>query len=150
MEEWLKKDSQSPFARYWGAITYALNNQADKSIDLLNKIINDTPHLIFGHYSLFLKYSLLGQKEIAWKNVTAELNLGADTHEYLPIYMAFAFSLIDEKGEAMKWLKKTLDFGFIPYKHIAIIEAINNLLKDDEEFHFFMREIKKRSRAFLI
>ena len=150
MEHWLKKDFQSPFAQYWGAITYALNNQVDKSIDLLDKIIRETPHLVFGQYSSFLKYSLLGQKEIALKNVTEELNIGAGSHEYTSLYMAFAFSLIGEKGEAMRWLKKSLDFGFTPYKHIAKIEPLNNLLKNEEEFINYMAEIKKRSEAFLI
>jgi non-specific serine/threonine protein kinase len=149
MEYWLKKDFQSPFAQYWGAITYALNNQVDKSIELLDKIIRETPHLVFGQYSLFLKYSLLGQKEIALKNVAEELNIGAGSHEYMPLYMAFAFSLIGEKGDAIKWLKKTLDFGFTPHRHIAIIDAINNLLKNEEEFLDYMTEIKKRSEAFL-
>ena len=149
-QKWYDMDPHGPFTRYWYANVLSLNNKSEECIKILDSIINDTPTLIFAKFALFSKSTLQGDKENALKHATGELKSIAATLDYLPIFMALSYTLINEKNEAVNWLKKSLDFGYSPYPLLLKIEIFHRVLKDHKGFHAYMEEIKKRSEQFVV
>ncbi|CAN5253211.1 adenylate/guanylate cyclase domain-containing protein [soil metagenome] len=149
-QKWYDMDPQGPFTLYWYANVLALNNKLEECIKILNRIINDTPALIFAKFALFFKSALQGDKESALKHASTEMKSIAATLDYLPIFMALSFTLINEKDEAVSWLKKSLDFGYSPYPLLLKLEIFQRGLKDHEGFKAFMKEVKRRSEEFVV
>ena len=81
---------------------------------------------------------------------TDELKQEAASLDYLPLFMGWGYALIDEKDEAVNWLKRTPDFGYSPYPLLIKLEIFDEALKDHEGFHAYMEEIKKRSEQFVV
>lgn len=149
-KRWYEIDPYGPFTRYWYANVLVLNNQFEESIFILDTLIRDTPYLVFGKFALFLKSALQGNKEAALQHADAELKTMAATLDYLPKFLATTYALLDEKDEAVKWLNKSLDFGYAPYPLIQKIEIFQKVLKEHKGFHEYMAEIKKRSEQFVL
>jgi adenylate cyclase len=145
---WLQKDPETPFVRFLCSNNFALNNELKESINVLDSIIKETPSLIFAKFALFLKSALQGDRESALGYATDELKREAASVEYFPINMAWVYVLIDEKEEAVNWLKKSLGFGYSPYPLLLKFEVFHRVLKDHVGFHAYMEEIKKRSEKF--
>ena len=149
-QKWITLDPIGPFVRFWWANILALNNELEKSIEVLDTIIKETPALVFAKYALFFKSALNGDKEGVLKYATDELRCGAELLDYLPIYMAFGYVLVDEKDEAVRWLKKSLDFGVTPYPLMVKWEIFHRVLKGHAGFDEYMEEVKERAEQFEI
>ena len=149
-QRWLQLEPESPFVRFMCAWDFALNNEIGESINILNAIIKETPTLTFAKFALFFKSALQGDKENALKYATDELKHEAASVDYFPINMAWGYALIDEKDEAVKWLEKSLDFGYSPYPLLLKFKIFHHVLKDHKGFHEYMAEIKKRSEQFIV
>lgn len=128
---------------------FALNNEIEESINILNSIIKETPTLTFAKFALFFKSALQGDRESALKYATEELKHEAASVDYFPINMAWGYALIGEKDEAVNWLNKSLDFGYAIYPLLLKFEIFHRVLKDHEGFQQYM-EIKKRSEQFVV
>jgi hypothetical protein len=131
-------------------LDFALNNELEESIEILNSIIKETPTLLFAKFAFFFKSALQSDKDNALKYATEELKQGAASIDYFPINMAWAYALIDEKDEAVKWLEKSLEFGYAPYPFLLKFEIFHRVLKDHHGFHAYMEVIKKRSGQFVV
>jgi adenylate cyclase len=149
MEDWLEAEGDSPFTRYWGALTYAIVGQNEKSIYWLDKILKDTPGLVFGKFAAFFKPLLNNDPDNARAMLTEELLTSASQHEYLPIYMAMGYAILKNKEGVMFWLLKALDFGVSQPKLIENIEPIRSLMSGDPAFENYMDSIRKLSADFL-
>ncbi|MDQ3683488.1 MAG: tetratricopeptide repeat protein, partial [Bacteroidota bacterium] len=147
---WFQMDPDGPFTRFWYSNALALNNKLEECFEILDGTIQEMPTLIFAKFALFFKSALLGDKESALKHATNELKNIAASLDYLPKFMALSFALINEKDEAVNWLKKTLDFGYSPYPLLLKLEIFHNVLSDHPGFQAYMEEIKKRSEHFAV
>lgn len=137
----LRLDPQSPHVQFMYSWNFALNNRLEESIDVLDAIIKETPELQHAKYALFIKSALQGNKESALNYATDELKKGAASQDYLPINMAWGYTLIGEAEEAVKWLRKSLDFSH-PYPLMSKFEIFHRVLKDHGDFQAYMQEIK--------
>jgi tetratricopeptide (TPR) repeat protein len=149
-QKWLKIDPRGPFTRFMCSWNFALNNEIEESIKVLNAIIKETPTLLFAKFALFFKSALLGDRTNALKYATDELKQGAASIDYFPLNMAWCYALIYEKDEALWWLHKSLDFGYSPYPLMLKWETFQTVLKDHPGFQEYMQEIKKRSEKFVV
>jgi adenylate cyclase len=149
LEEWLEADGDTPFTRYWGAVSYAIAGQNEKSIYWLDKILKDTPGLVFGKFSAFFKPLLKNEFDEARTNLTEELLISAGQHEYIPIYMAMGFAILKDKEGVMNWLFISLQLGVSQPKLIESIEPIRSLMTGDTAFENYMDTIRKLSADFL-
>lgn len=148
-EKWLKVDEGSwPKFNYSWAL--AMNNEIGESIKILDMTIKDTPNSIFGMFALFFKSALLGDRENALVYATNKLKQEASSIDYFTLNMAWCYALIDEKDEAVNWLRKSLDFGYSPYPLLLQWEIFHRVLNDHDGFHAYMGEIKKRSEQFVV
>jgi hypothetical protein len=146
----LQMDPNSPFTRYWCAMDFALNSKLEESVSVLESMAADTPNMIFGKFALFLKSALQGETENALKRATNELREEAALLDFMPLFMAYGYALINKAEEALWWLNKSLDFGYSPYPLLLKWETIQQVLKNHPAFQAYMEEIKKRSVQFVV
>ncbi|MCY7351379.1 MAG: hypothetical protein LH606_12045 [Cytophagaceae bacterium] len=149
-KEWLKADPGSSWTRFNYSWALAMNNEIKESVEVLDKMIVDAPHSTFGKFALFFKSALTGNRESALKYATNELKGEAAAIDYFTLNMAWGYALIDEKDEAVKWLNKSLDFGYSIYPLMLKWETFHRVLSDHPGFQAYMQEIKKRSEQFIV
>jgi adenylate cyclase len=149
LEDWLEADGDTPFTRYWGAVSYAIAGQNEKSIYWLDKILKDTPGLVFVKFAAFFKPLLNNEHDKARAMLTEELLVSAGQHEYTPIYMAMGLAILKDKEGVMNWLLKSLQLGVSQPKLIENIEPIISLMTGDPAFENYMDTIRKLSADFL-
>jgi adenylate cyclase len=150
MENWLQINGESPFTQYWGALVYAIDKQVEKSVFWFDKLLNDSPLLVFGMMAAFLKSALMGDHETARKHITEDLITKAGQYEYTTNYMAMGFALLGDKDGVMQWLNKSKGFGQTQYQLIEKIEPIMRVMKDEPSFENYMDTIRKLSADFLV
>ncbi|MBD0295862.1 MAG: tetratricopeptide repeat protein [Flavisolibacter sp.] len=147
---WLQLEPNNTFDRFWYANVLAVNNRIEECFQILDTIIRDMPKLIFAQYAMFLKSALQGNREAALHAATDELKTVAATLDYLPLFMAWTYSLVGEADEALAWLHKSLKFGQSPYSLLLKWKTFQTVLKDHLGFQEYMQEIKKRSEQFVV
>jgi tetratricopeptide (TPR) repeat protein len=145
-EKWLHMDPDGPFPQYWCSLLYAINNEHDKSIELLDSLIKMFPDLIYTKFAFFFKSALKGDKKNTLRYATEELITNAEFLDWLSIGMTLGYAFISEKDEAVKWCRIMLNQGVWNYPLYQKIDV----LKDHTGFQEGMDEMKRRSDAFVI
>ncbi len=145
-EKWLQVDPDGPFTQYYSSLVYAINNEHDKSIELLDSLIRMFPDLIYTKFALFFKSALKGDNKNSLRYATEELITNAEFLDWLSIGMTLGYAFISEKDEAVKWCRVMLNQGAWNYPLYQRIDV----LKDHTGFQAVMNEMKRRSEAFVI
>ncbi len=145
-EKWLQMDPDAPFNQYWCSVVYAINNQLDKSIDLLDSLIRMFPNLIHAKFAYFFKNALKGQRTYALRYATQELCHNAESLDWLSFGMAIGYAFLNEKEETVKWCRILLSQDMLMHQLYQNIEIFNNL-HEHPGFQEFMNDVKRRSEA---
>ena len=99
-----------------------------------------------GSVMLFLKGALDGSAEEAVGHVTPEMER-AMHNEFSTRFVADAYALLGYRDDALRWLRTTIDRGFINYPCLAAHDVFLENLRDDPEFQQLMVELKPRWEA---
>lgn len=138
----------------WFRCTYVFLHAYNKDLKEANKymdlIIKDSPQSIWAQYSLFLKYALINDKTNALNSVSEELKNAMKWNELYPILMADCYSLINEKEEAIIWLKEGIKWGCKNYPFLNVYNPHLANLRNDIRFKKLMKKVKKEWENFEI
>jgi hypothetical protein len=104
------------------------------------RVMAGTP---FGDGASFLYHALGRDREGALRFVTPRLaqTLG---NELDAVFMAEGFMMIGLKEEALRWLRRAIDHGFINYPLLTEHDPFLADLRDDRRFIAMMEEVKPR------
>lgn len=97
---------------------------------------------------LFLKHALLGDKEKALQAVTPQLAGAARGIEFYSRFMGDSYALIDEKEEAVNWLRNDMNLGFINYPYLTEYNPLIENIRGDTQFQELLGEIRRRWEQF--
>jgi len=86
------------------------------------------------------------------KEVTDQIEMSsikdmANTDELLPLFIANALALLNEKKNAMVWLKKAIDWGFSNYKFLTDFNIFLKPLVNDPQFKIIINQARKQQEA---
>jgi serine/threonine protein kinase len=126
---------------------FALLNMRDEAARIFEEegaALGPTP---YGSAALFLRCALKQDAEGAAENVTPQLQRAAFWTENLAIWLADGFALLDHRDEAMHWLRKAVDRGFINYAYLAKLDPMLESLRADAEFKELIQQVQQRSQA---
>ena len=140
--KWLELDPSGPFTRWCCAIIFSYNPDLTESFDVLDSLIKDYPQSIYGKHALFYRSALAGDKPAALKFATDELKQEIASNNIMPMQMATGCALIDEKEEAVSWLKKAIQNGYANYV-IVDKDPILRRLDDHEDFRLLKKNLKQ-------
>jgi non-specific serine/threonine protein kinase len=148
-EKWLQLDPDQPFTQYYTSLFYAINNEPDKSIQLLDSLVLMFPDSIYEKFALFFKSALKGDKENTLRYATEELRTNGVFLDWLSLGITLGYAFIFEKNETVKWCTIMLNHGLWTYTLYRKIDAFH-FLHDHSGFQAFMDEVKRRSEGFEI
>jgi non-specific serine/threonine protein kinase len=101
----------------------------------------------YGSAALFLRSALKQDAKGAAENLTPQLQRAAFWTEFLAIWLADGFASLDHRDEAMYWLRKAVDRGFINYAYLAKLDPMLESLRADPEFKELIQQVQQRSQA---
>lgn len=101
----------------------------------------------YGSAALFLRCALKKDAEGAAGYLTPQLQRAALWMEYLAIWLADGFALLGNRDEALHWLRKAVDLGFINYAYLAKLDPMLESLRTDAEFKDLIQQVQQRSQA---
>ncbi|MEN8247699.1 MAG: adenylate/guanylate cyclase domain-containing protein [Bacteroidota bacterium] len=149
-ENALKLEPNIIFAKVCIAALLFWLNQYDKAcavIDRIEKESADQMHKVFTAWLLFLKHAIKGEKDKALELITD------DVKSYFwndPEFMWMGicnYALINEKEEAINWLERFLDKGFINYPFLNGFPFLENI-RGEERFKKLMEGVKHEWENF--
>ncbi len=146
-----KAYEMAPDSPIWGfkyARSLALNHQLDEACSLFDRIAKESPREVFGKFSLFYKYALLGERAKALEYLTKELAEAIRMDETLSFYMAEAYALINIKYEAVNWLEHAVWRGVINFPYLSQYDPFLENIRGEERFQKLMERVKKAWEEF--
>jgi len=144
--KWLEMDPDAPFTQYACSLAYAVNNQIDKSVELLDSLVKKFPNSIYAKFASFFKHALKGNKTQALRYATQELRNHAESLDWLSSGMAFGYAFLKDYDETVKWCWVMLNQDLLTYRFYQNIEVFHTL-QNHPGFQEFISEVKKRSEA---
>jgi len=139
----------NPLALYWLLLGLAGNRLFDEADAVLGAALVPHPALEFMASSLafFLK-ACRGDKQAALASVSESWTAPAWQDYALPPVIADAYATLGEPGEALRWLERAVEWGWINYPWFAEIDPWLENLRGDERFHALMKRVKQEWEEF--
>ena len=95
-----------------------------------------------------LKYALQGKQQQALAAVTPELEAVAEGDMYNSWFVAECYALIDEKEQALDWLDKAIENGFLNYPLLSEFDPFLDNIRGEARFHQLMDTVKQQWEQF--
>jgi eukaryotic-like serine/threonine-protein kinase len=102
----------------------------------------------YGSISGFLARALQGDATAATAHVTPLLEQSARWVEYLAWMLAGGYALIGRRDEALRWLRRSVELGFIHYPVLSKVDPLLESLRGDAEYQALMQQVHQRWQAF--
>ena len=147
-EKMYEKNSTSPASRLFYAWSLALNSKFDQAIQILERVIEDFPETTFGRLCHFMKLSIEGKAVEALQMVNRDLTSSAERVEFQSRLFAEFYAHMEVKEEAMDWLEKSINLGFINYPYLNEYNPLLANIRKEKRFVDLMTKVKKKWENF--
>ena len=141
---------ENPFCQVTYAHGLACVNRFEESYKILDQVEADQTAFSLGQVAKFFKYAFQNKKTEAQKAVSENLKKLAKRDEYMPLWMAEGYALIDEKEEAINWLEVGMEWGFINYPFLKEIDPFLENIRGELRFKKLMERIKHEWESFQV
>jgi len=132
------------------ACAYASVGMIEDSIKVIDKLPDQILQSIFGNLSLFLKYALQQDVKKALATVTKELTDAANQQPFISRDIAGYYGMIGHIDEALNWVEKAINIGYINYPFLAFHHPFYEPLREEPRFKELMDKIKPKWESFKI
>jgi serine/threonine protein kinase len=132
--------------RAYGAYTLALIGRRDEAIGLFGEVAAALGHSPYGSLSAFYARALQGDAAGA-RHVTPLLEQSARWVEYMALFLAECYALIGRRDDALRWLQRAMQQGFINHPFLARDPFLESL-RGDAEYEALMQQVQRRWQAF--
>ena len=134
--------------RTYIAGVFAFLGRREEAIAIFEEVSAALGDSTYGSLSAFFARALQGDAEAAVKHVTPLLEQSAHWVEYLGWILADGYALIGQRENALRWLRRAVECGFINYPFLATRDPFLASLRDDAEFKELMEQVRRRWQAF--
>jgi serine/threonine protein kinase len=134
--------------RVYGAYYLALLERHEEAIEHFEAEAAALKESPYGVAALFLSRALRRDAAGAAEVVTPLLEKAAYWTEYLALWLADGYALINDRARAMHWLRAAVDRGFINYPYLAEADPFLQPLRGDAEFVELVEQVRQRWKAF--
>jgi eukaryotic-like serine/threonine-protein kinase len=107
--------------------------------------LQDSP---YGLTALFFSRALRQDAAGAARAVTPLLEKAAHWTEYLGLFLADGYALINQRDKALYWLRSAVERGLINYPYLAEHDPYLKSLTNDTEFAALLEQVRQRWQAF--
>jgi non-specific serine/threonine protein kinase len=117
-----------------------------EAVEILGRAGDEMGNNVHGAHAHFLRCALEGNEEEALRHVTPEMEQ-AIRNEFSCRIMSDAYALLGRRDDALRWLRRSIDFGFIHHPCLANDAQFLVELRGDPEFQEIMADLKPRWEA---
>ncbi|MFC2126438.1 adenylate/guanylate cyclase domain-containing protein [Bacteroidota bacterium] len=135
-------------ARLWYTIILMWDGDYKETYPIIEKTKYEFPDETMTKIMLFLYYANQNDKDMAISMHTNDYLAYAWNDHFYAWILADGYALLNEKNEALKWLERTVDLGFINYPLFTEIDPFLNNLRETTEFKALMKRVKKEWEEF--
>ena len=136
--------------RFWEAWYLAWNDRPEEAIDLIDRIVAESPHDLVAFLSLALKCGLQHQKDRVLQALTKQKREILWKDPEGPWLMAGCFALLDDKNEALSWLERAVARGWANYPLFSKIDPFLANIRSEERFQKLMERVKREWESFKV
>ena len=123
-----------------------LETARQEAAEILGRAGDQMGNNVHGAHAHFLRCTLEGNEEEALRHATPEMEQ-AIRSEFSCKMMTDAYALLGRRDDALRWLRRAIDFGFIHHPCLANDEPFLESLRGDPEFQGIMADLKPRWEA---
>jgi non-specific serine/threonine protein kinase len=105
-------------------------------------MVKIAPEHFYTQMGLFLKYALKGEKEKIQNLLTKDFKNFSKRDPQWSHGVAFFYSLLGQKEDALDWLEKAVNRGFINYPFLNEYTPFLKNIRGEERFKKLMERVK--------
>jgi serine/threonine protein kinase/tetratricopeptide (TPR) repeat protein len=145
-------EPESIFVNSFSSMVLVWTDREQQAFDLIDEVTRkqyaDVPNATFSEMLVFWKYALQKKTNQAMAAFTERVKSYAMADPDLPWFMADVFAAMDEKEEALRWLERAIDRGWINYPLLAEQDPLLESIRSEERFKQLMEQIKPKWESF--
>ena len=134
-------------ARVYAGYYFMLLDMRDEAAKVLegeSATLGRTP---YGSLATFMGCVLRQDAEGAAASITPQLEQAAFWTEYPALMLTDGFAVLGNRDQAMHWLRRTVNRGFINYPYLAQNDPLMESLRADLDFKALLQEVQRRWQA---
>jgi hypothetical protein len=135
-------------ARLWFAIMLIWNGRLGEASDLVETNEKEYPGQTMTIIVSFFLHAVQNNKKKAVGVLTDDFLNYAWNESFYSWLLGESFALLNEKREALKWLKRTIDLGLCNYSLFNAMDPYLENIRGESEFKKLMERIKKEWEHF--
>ena len=126
----------------------ALAGERSEARRVFAALAEEMPESFFGSLARLYERALAGNRRGVAETATEELRAAAAADPFYAWNVAEAFALVDDRAEAVAWLERAADRGFINHPLLAEHDPLLAGLRADPGFAALMQKVEARWKAF--
>ena len=139
---------ESPLFRFVYARGLIFAHRYDEAITLIDLMAEELPQEIFAEIGLLYKCALQKEQPELRQPATDRLISYAERDELIPILLAECYALLNEKDEAMSWIERGVNWGFINYPYLNEYDPLLENIRGEERFKKLMERVRHEWEGF--
>lgn len=147
-EEGLRLDPNHRTLAFHRGHLLAWAGSFEDSYRVAETLFDEDPNEAMGQALRFLTFALKGRREEALNALTPPVRewIWGDFH--MPWIITEGYSVLGEKGEALKWLERAVEKGIFNYPLFSSLDPFLDNIRSEERFRSLMVDVKERWEAF--
>jgi tetratricopeptide (TPR) repeat protein len=133
---------ENPLSQFFYSLILVYNNRIDEAIPILDICAGIDPNNVFAKFSLILKYTLKGDKEAIFNEMTEDFLKTVEYDCSFAHILAGFLSLANLKRDALDWLEIAVNKGFINYPLLNNLDPFLRNIRGEERFKKLMERVK--------
>lgn len=144
----LRLEPTNPQIRALHGQALALAGERSEARRVFAALAEEMPESFFGGLARLYERALAGDRQGVAEAATEELRAAAAADPFYAWNAAEAFALVGDRAEAVAWLERAADRGFLNYPLLAEHDPLLAGLRADPAFAALMRKVEARWKAF--
>jgi non-specific serine/threonine protein kinase len=143
-----RMEPNNPMIRAMHGQVLAMSGDLEAGRAVLTDLVRDMPDNFFSWLAQLYLLALDGDRAAFLEAVTEDLKAAAASDPFYTWNLAECFALAGEHAEAVEWLQRAVDRGFINYPLLAEKDPFLASLRERPDFLELMTTVKARWTAF--
>jgi non-specific serine/threonine protein kinase len=144
----LRLEPTNPQIRALHGQALALAGERSEARRAFATLAAEMPESFFGGLARLYERALAGDRQGVIETATDELRTNAAADPFYAWNVAEAFALVDDRAEAVAWLERAADRGFLNHPLLAERDPLLASLRADAAFAALMQRVEARWKAF--
>jgi len=133
--------------RSYAAYNLVQMGRREEAVRLFDEVASRRPGTPYAQLCAFLSAAVQGDRDLAAGCVTPLLEQAAHWVEYLGLMLAGGYAIIGRRDDAVRWLRESIDQGYLNYPVLAKQDVFMESLRGDVEYEGLMQDVERRWRA---